>query len=155
MVRRSSWLILVAVLVCGAAPLRASSTPALGGQVVLVEYCEQAVCGAASFLCLYAGQFGTNPHALGTIIVGVRHSVPLPEPLEFGAITGGGWQIKFRNGRTIGGIITGGTLFNNNDGTYGVHANMLVTVNGSGTVTFVGTLSHNTFPPTLFGRVIP
>ena len=155
MVRRFSWLILVAVLVFGAAPLRASSTPALGGQVALIEFCEQAVCGAAYFFGLYAGQFGSNPHAVGTIIVRVTHTLPLPEPGVPGGVTGGAWLIKFLNGRTIGGIITGGALSNNDDGTYQVIANMLATFNGTGTNTFVGTLSHNTFPPTLLGLVIP
>ena len=155
MVRRSSWLVLVAVLVCGAAPLRASSTPALRGQVALLELCQQTVCGAAYFYGVYAGQFGSNPLSVGTLLVRVTHTLPLPEPGVPGAVTGGAWQIKFLNGNAIGGLITGGSLSNNDDGTFRVIVNMLATINGTGTNTFVGTLSHNTFPPTLLGRVIP
>ena len=154
MVRRYSWIALVVILVVGAVPLRASSSPPVNGQFSGIELCEQAVCGAAYFYGTYFGQFGGNPFALGTIIVAVRHA-PLPDPYDPAAITGGFWQIKLLSGKTLGGVISGGTLFNNNDGTFGVGVNMLVTSNGTGTLKFEGVLSHNTFPPTIAGRIKP
>jgi len=154
MVRRYSWIALVVVLVTAAVPVRASSTPSVNGQFAGVELCEQAVCGAAYFVGVYVGQFGSNPFAVGTITVAVKHD-PLPPPYASADITGGGWSIKLLNGKTLSGIISGGTLFNTNDGTFDVGVHMTVTTNGSGTLTFEGVLSHNTFPPTISGRIRP
>jgi hypothetical protein len=153
MVRRYSWLVLVAVLLCGAVPLSASSTPPVAGQFAGIELCEQAVCGAAYFTGLFAGQFGSNPFAVGSIVVSVIHD-PLPPPNAPANINGGAWQIKLLNGKSLGGYISGGTLINHNgDGTFLVTVNMVANVNGSGTLTFDGVLSHNTFPPTISGRI--
>jgi hypothetical protein len=156
MARRFSWFALVVVLVAGAAPLRASSIPWVQGQVAGIELCEQAVCGAAYFVGFFAGQVGFNPWAIGTIAVAVTHETPLPDPNDFADVTGGRWQLQLLSGKTLAGAVTGGSLFNNNgDGTYHVIANMLVTRGGVGTLTFEGTLSHNTFPPTIGGQIKP
>ena len=155
MFRRLSPLALVVILAVGVVPLRASSVPQVRGAVAGIELCEQAVCGSAIFVGLFSGQVGINPFAFGTIVVAVNHDYPLPDPLTSAAVTGGAWQIKPIAGRKIGGVITGGSLYNNDDGTFGVIANMLVTSGGSGTLTFEGTLSHNTFPPTIGGRIRP
>ena len=154
MVRRYSWLALVVVLVVGAAPLRASSLAPLQGQFVGVELCEQAVCGAAYFAGIFSGRVGLNPYAIGTIVVAVTHN-PLPPPNTSTDVTGGQWQLRLLSGKTLTGTIatTGGTLYNNNDGTF--HVNVQMLINGGGTATFDGTLSHNTFPPTIWGSITP
>jgi hypothetical protein len=151
--QRLSWLAVAAVLVAGAVPLRASSLPVVNGNASGIELCDQAMCGAAIFVAIYNGQIGPNAHALGTVSVAVTHD-PLPEANQFAALTGGVWQLQPLLGRKIAGVVTGGSLFNNNDdGTFHVIANMLITSGGTGTLTFDGTLSHNTFPPTIGGHI--
>jgi len=54
-------------------------------------------------------------------------------------------------GPKIAGIVTGGTIADNGDGTFHVIAHMLSLATGSST--FDGTLSHNAFPPTLKGTI--
>lgn len=151
MVRRYSWVALVAVLVLGAAPLRASSIAPLQGQFVGIELCEQAVCGAAYFTGIFNGLVGFN-YSIGSITVAVKHD-PLPPPNTSGNVTGGQWQLKTFSGKTLSGGITDGTLFNNNNGTFHVVIHMSVSTGGS--ATFEGTLSHNTFPPTIWGSITP
>jgi hypothetical protein len=152
--QRLSWLAVAAVLVAGAVPLRASSLPVINGNANGIELCDQAMCGSAIFVAIYNGQIGGNGHALGTIAVSVTHS-PLPGPDDPpAALIGGVWQLQPLLGRKISGMVTGGSLANNNgDGTFHVIANMLITSGGVGTLTFDGTLSHNTFPPTIDGHI--
>ena len=149
--QRLSWLAVAVVLVAGAVPLRASSLPVINGNANGIELCDQAMCGAAIFVAIYNGQIG-NAHALGTVSVAVTHD-PLPDPGKFAALTGGVWQLQPLLGRKISGLVTGGSLFNNDDGTFHVIAHMLITSGGTGTLTFDGTLSHNTFPPTIDGHI--
>ncbi len=154
MTRRFSWLLVGALLLVGAVPLRASSLPAINVGASGIELCEQAVCGSAIFVALFSGQVGNNPHTLGVISVSVTHD-PLPgdedPPVH---LTGGFWQLQPLFGRPISGLIRpGGTLANNGNGTFTVVANMLVTSGGTGTLTFDGTLSHNSFPPTISGPI--
>jgi hypothetical protein len=151
MIRRFSWIALVVVLVVGAVPLRASSLPSIQGGVAGIELCEQAVCGAAIFTGLFNGQVAGR-RVLGSISVAVKHD-PLPLPGDTAAITGGIWGLQVFLGRAFSGILTGGTLHNNGDGTFQVITGMLLTSGGVGTMTFQGTLSHNTFPPTISGQI--
>jgi len=153
MKRQLSWLVVAAVLIAGVAPLRASSMPPIAGNASGIELCEQAVCGSAIFVAIYTGQIGQNLHAFGTMAVSVTHD-PLPGVDDPPAnLTGGFWQLQPLPGRTITGIVTGGTLDNNGDNTYHVIANLLITAGGIGTLTFDGTLSHNAFPPTIKGHI--
>jgi len=152
MTRRLSWLVLVLVVIAGVAPMRASSLPVIQGQVSGIELCQQSVCGSAIFVAVFSGQAGASAHALGTVAVAVTHD-PLPDPEETAAITGGVWQLQLLSGRRFAGIVTAGTLFNNGDNTYHVVADMLLTSGGIGTMTFEGTLNHNTFPPTIVGQI--
>jgi len=156
MARRFSWLALFVVLVVSAAPIRASSVPPpLQGAVAGIELCEQATCGAAIFVAGFAGQVDGR-FAIGTITVAVRHELPLPGPNLSVNIIGGAWRLQLLSGRTISGILTGGTLFNNNgNGTFHVNTPMLITSGAVGAATFDGTLSHNTFPPTISGHITP
>ena len=152
MTRRLSWLLIALVLFVGAVPLRASPPALLAGSANGIELCEQAVCGSAIFVAIFSGQAGFNPHALGTIVVSVNHT-PLPDaehpaPAD---LTGGFWQLQLFFGPKITGIITGGKISDNGDGTFHVVAQMLSATTGSST--FDGTLSHNAFPPTIKGTI--
>ena len=152
MKRRLMWFALATALVAGTVPTRASSLPAIQGQASGIELCQQSVCGSAIFVALFSGQVGTNDHAFGSVAVAVTHD-PLPDPEQTAAITGGVWQLQLLSGRAFRGIVTAGTLFNNGDNTYHVVADMLLTSGGVGTMTFAGTLNHNTFPPTISGQI--
>ena len=149
--RRWSWIALVALLVTGSVTLRADSLPFVRGNISGLELCPQSVCGAAIFTGLFAGQVGFNPAALGTMAVAVTHE-DLPPPHQTAAITGGVWQISLI-GRTIRGVVTGGSLYNNGDNTFRVVVGMCITGGGLGTLSFSGTLSHAVFPPTIKGRI--
>ena len=151
MTRRFSWLVVLIVLLLGAAPLRASSVPGIQGTANGIELCEQAVCGSAIFVAIFSGQVGFNPHVLGTIVVSVKHT-PLPGDDDPPAsLTGGVWQLQPLFGQKIAGIVTGGSIDNNGDGTFHVIAHMFSPATGSST--FDGTLSHNAFPPTIKGNI--
>lgn len=152
MAQRRSWLFIALILIAGAAPLRASSIPAIRGSANGIELCEQAVCGSAIFAAIFSGQAGFNPHALGTIVVSVTHT-PLPdaENPDPAHLTGGVWQLQPLFGPKIAGIITGGTIEISGPGTFRVVAQMFSPATGSST--FDGTLSHNAFPPTINGTI--
>jgi hypothetical protein len=140
------------ILAAAVAPTRASSVPSIRGVVAGLEFCEQATCGAAIFAGVFNGLVDGR-FAFGSIAFAVNHEIPLPDPDDTKLVTGGRWTLKLLSGRTFAGIVTGGTLHNNGDGTFGVEAAMQMLVGGSGGLTFNGTLSHNTFPPTISGRI--
>ena len=148
--RRFSWFALVVVLMVAVAPLRASSLTAIQGAVAGLEFCEQARCGAAIFAGVFKG-WVNGRFALGTIAFGVKHETPLPDSGDTKLVTGGSWKLQLLSGQTLLGLVTGGTLHNNGDGTYGVVANMSIA--GGGDAAFIGTLSHKTFPPTIWGVI--
>ncbi len=101
------------------------------------------------FTGVFAGQIESR-RAIGSVSVVVKHE-DLPEPGFTSNILSGAWQIQTFN-RTIHGGVQSGTLLNNGDNTFKVHVTM--TVAGSpNTVSFNGTLNHNTFPPTLIGQI--
>ena len=153
--RGFSWFALVIILAAAAVPMRASSLTSIQGAVAGLELCEQATCGAAVFAGLFKGVVDGR-QAFGTIAFAVTHQIPLPGPDETKFLTGGLWKIQLLSGKTFSGIVTGGTLHNNSgDGTFSVLANMQIVSGGIGGLTFTGTLSHNTFPPTIFGFITP
>jgi hypothetical protein len=153
MTRRFSWMVIVLVLVAGALPVRASSTPVIAGNISGIELCPQSVCGAAIFVGTFAGQVGSNPRAFGTVAVAMTHD-QLPGPGQTAAITGGTWTIRLLSGRTFSGLaIGGGTLLGNPDNTFAVSVDLLLTGGGVGTLTFDGLLSHRVFPPTIVGHI--
>jgi len=148
-----SFIGLTVLLVAGALPVQASSTPSIQGRVSAVELCAQFQCGVAIFVGVFSGQVDGRL-ALGTVAVAVNHE-DLPEPDDPpAAITGGQWTIRLLSGRTFSGDVTGGALQNNGNNTFNVGVLMHVTSGGTGTVRFGGTLSHNTFPPTLGGVIV-
>jgi len=151
--RGFSCFALIVILAAAAVPLRASSLPSIQGAVAGLEFCEQATCGAAVFAGLFKG-FVDGRLAVGTIAFAVTHETPLPGPDVTKLVTGGLWRIQLLSGKTFSGIVTGGTLHNNSgDGTFSVQAAMQIVNGGIGGLTFTGTLSHNTFPPTISGFI--
>ena len=147
-------LVLLVVLIVGAAPVRADSIPIVEGLVSGIELCQQSVCGAAVFFGFYVGQVGTNPRAIGTMSVAVTHD-DLPVD-DSAAITGGVWRLRLLSGRTLSGVVNGGLLSNpcnGSDNAYCVHVELEVLNGGSGTILFDGVLSHDVFPPTIAGTL--
>jgi hypothetical protein len=142
---------LCVVLVCGAVPVRADSTPVLQGIVSGLELCPQSLCGAAVFVGVFQGQFGARPNALGLVAVAVKHD-PLPEVAGVcAAITQGLWDLRVGFRRLVG--TTAGQLCYNGDNTYSIGVAMQLLSGGSGEVFFAGTLDHNVFPPTIVGQI--
>jgi len=128
----------------------AASTPAITGNVTLVELCPQSICGAAFFSGVFEGTAG-GKNGTGTLSVGVTHD-PLPAPGTSANITGGSWELQFL-GHRYRGLVTSGTHFNNGNNTFTIQAVLALKQGGRGTLAFTGLLNHNTFPPTLTGTV--
>ena len=151
--RRALALVAAVILIGGAQPVWAVSTPVINAATAGVELCQQSVCGAAIFVGVLHGQVGSNPNAAGLFAVAVMHD-PLPDPFQSAAITGGVFQFQIGL-RQIKGVVVPGvsTLFNNGDNTFTVHALLVITSGGSGQVIFTGLLSHNVFPPTVIGTL--
>jgi hypothetical protein len=149
--RRAVALAVIVLLIGGAVPVRAASTPVINAVSSGVELCPQSICGAAIFVGVLRGQVGGNPDATGLFAVAVKHD-PLPDPLQAAAITGGAFQFQI-GFRQIKGVVAGGTLFNNGDNTFTVHAVLVITSGGSGQVIYNGLLNHNVFPPTVIGTL--
>jgi hypothetical protein len=151
--RLGSFIGLTMLLVAGALPVQASSTPSIQGRVAAIELCAQFQCGAAIFVGVFTGQVNGAP-ALGTVAVAVTHD-DLPEPGDPPAAihNGGLWAIQLLSGRKFSGAVTGGSLVAHPDNTFTVSVDMAVS--GGGTLHFGGILNHNTFPPTLTGLIAP
>jgi len=149
--RRALALVTAAVLIGGAQPALAVSTPTINAVTSGIELCPQTVCGAAIFAGVLKGQVGSNLNALGLFAVAVTHE-PLPDPFQSAAITGGVFQFQIGL-RQIKGVVLGGTLFNNGDNTFTVRAVLGITSGGSGQVIYTGLLNHNVFPPTVIGTL--
>lgn len=138
-------------LTLGSPVAQAASNPAIQGRVSGIELCPQFVCGAAVFAGAFEGQVGINPRAVGIIAAAFTHE-DLPEPGESSNITGGVWELRTL-ARRFGGIVLGGTLFNNGNNTFRVRATLFLTSGGGGTLTFDGLLDHNTLIPTFGGTL--
>jgi hypothetical protein len=145
------WLALVAVLLVGAGPVRADSSPYIQGSVQMLELCPQSICGAAIFVGIYRGRIGLNPNAVGTVGVVVNHD-PLPPVGECADITRGLWEIQTLF-RTIGGTAAGSLCTQEGGLTFTVDVAMRITTGGQGRLYFSGLLDHRPFPPTLTGDI--
>jgi hypothetical protein len=127
-----------------------AATKALSGSVNGIELCPQFVCGAAYFAGSFSGSVG-NIADTGYWTVSIQHD-PLPNPGESAAISGGDWNLVTGANGTLSGRVSGGTLTNNGDGTFTVDLTLKFR-GGYGSVGFLGTLSHNVFPPTITGTL--
>ena len=148
MLRKSVAILATCGILLSAAPARAASIPVINAATYGIELCPQSVCGAAIFTGFLFGQVGSRS-AAGTFVVAVTHE-DLPAPFETSAITGGSFQLQIGL-RTIKGVVSGGTLFNNGDNTFTVDATLTILSGGSGTLHYRGLLNHNVFPPTVIG----
>lgn len=126
----------------------AVSHPAITGTISGVELCPQSICGQAIFAGDFVGMVNKKG-ASGNFLVYVTHA-PLAATA---AVTGGSWLIRTEKDKVYAGNVTGGTLTDNGDGTFGVVITLLLTSGGNGTITFSGLLNHNVFPPTIGGTL--
>jgi hypothetical protein len=130
-----------------------ASTPYIQLRTSGIELCPQFICpSGAIFTGIVFGRVGFNPWAFGTFTVQVRHAeLPLPGDPD-ASILGGAFEIKVGL-RRITGLVTGGTLHNNSNNTFTVHAELLIQDGGSGELVYDGLLDHNVFPPTVVGNI--
>ncbi|HTI36522.1 MAG TPA: hypothetical protein VL484_03095 [Vicinamibacterales bacterium] len=142
-------LVLVCLLFL-AAPARAASNPtdafAFG-----IELCPESLCGSAIFTGILSGTVAGIDTRLGSFSVAVKHDPLQEDKGDVTAITGGVFQLR-AGLRTVRGTIVDGLLISNGDNTFDVTME-LVSSNGQ-LFLFQGTLSHNSFPPTIFGHIV-
>jgi hypothetical protein len=140
--------LLVAALLLATIPVAADSF--LQGDIDGIELCPQSFCGLAVFAGGFDGSINGAPRH-GVFLAGINHDPQLPdENGESVNITGGSFLIRVPF-RTIQGAVLGGLLTSNGDLTFGVE--MVLLVRGGGLETFVGTLRHDVFPPTIEGTI--
>ena len=149
-----SFSLLAVLLLAGSVPVQASSVPFIQGQVSTIELCPQSICNVALFTGLFVGRVGFNPSAVGFISVAANHD-PLPTtPFVPVDITGGDWSLRLLSGRRIAGSVgAGSTLTLVAPDLFAVHVEMDIESGGIGNLTFDGFLSHQVFPPQLFGNI--
>lgn len=132
-----------------AAPARASNPTdafAFG-----IELCPESICGSAIFTGILSGTVAGVNTRLGSFAVAVQHDELQSNAGAITLINGGSFQLR-AGLRTVRGLVIGGQLVANGDGTFDV---MMQLVSSTGqSFLFVGTLSHNTFPPTIVGRIV-
>jgi hypothetical protein len=150
MTRRFYPFLLAVLCLVASVSAGAASHPAVTGIIQGYEFCPQSLCDAAFFGGNFSGTIG-NKAASGLFFVGVNHD-PLPDPNQSAAITGGSWSIT-TDVKSLRGAVTGGTIYNNGDGTFLVTVILEISKGGNGTMTFTGTLNHNVFPPTIAGGI--
>jgi|SwirhisoilCB3_FD_contig_31_6555429_length_673_multi_5_in_0_out_0_1 hypothetical protein len=137
-------------LLFAAAPARAASRTT-DAAAFGIELCPQSICGSAIFTGILQGEVAGINTSLGTFTVAVQHG---DLPIAQGAtspITGGAFQLR-AGLRTVRGVITDGELISNGDNTFTVVMDLLS--NTGQVLHFEGVLSHNTFPPTIVGRIV-
>lgn len=133
-----------------AAPARAAA-PATDATAFGIELCAQFMCGSAIFAGVLQGEVAGVQTSLGTFAVSVTHD-DLPTTIgEQAAITGGTFQLR-AGLRTVRGVVLGGTLTYLGNNEFLVRM-LLIQGNGS-LLAFQGVLSHNSFPPTIAGRIV-
>jgi hypothetical protein len=145
------WLTPLAIvcLLLVAAPARAANptdAAAFG-----IELCPQSICGSAIFTGILSGTVAGVNTRLGSFAVAVHHGdLPLPgdPPAD---IDGGLFQLRV-GFRTVQGTIVSGSLSANPDNTFNV--TMLLLSSSGQWFAFQGRLNHNTFPPTIVGRIV-
>jgi hypothetical protein len=140
--------LLVIALLFATIPVAADSL--LQGDIDGIELCPQSLCGLAVFAGGFDGSINGAPRH-GVFLAGITHDPQLPdENGESVAITGGSFLIRVPF-RTVQGAVLGGSLTSNGDQTFDVE--MVLFVRGGGLESFVGTLRHDVFPPTIAGTI--
>jgi hypothetical protein len=140
--------LLLAALLVATIPVAADSF--LEGDIAGIELCPQSICTVAIFAGGFDGHINGLPRH-GGFLAGINHDPELPDANgETVNITGGAFVIRVPF-RTVKGAVLGGFLTSNGDETFGVE--MTLFVQGAGLETFVGTLRHDVFPPTIEGTI--
>lgn len=149
---------LVAALLLATVPVAADSF--VEGSISGLELCPQSICTVAIFVGEFEGSVNGLPRR-GVFLAGINHEPELPDVNDESiAITGGTFVIRLPF-RTIRGVVVregslpdGSLLRSNGNNTFDVEMNLLV-ASPSGPVpeTFIGTLDHNQFPPTIEGTI--
>lgn len=135
-----------------AAPLFAQSDTSLSGAVSGRELCEQAVCGAAIFAAVFAGQIDNRP-AIGLAIGAIRHTALPTAPGDCATIVGGSWSINTLRRNLSGSIELGGKVCYIDGIRYSVSLTMDIDHGGSGEAQLMVLLDHGPFPPTVKGVI--
>jgi hypothetical protein len=132
-----------------AAPVHAAA-PKTDATAFGIELCAQSMCGSAIFAGILSGEVAGVETSLGTWAVSVTHDDLPTLPGQQSAITGGTFELRAGT-RKVRGIVLGGTLtyLGNNE----FLVQMVLFAHTAGTIAFQGVLSHNTFPPTIGGRI--
>ena len=133
-----------------AAPARAASNPT-NALAYGIELCPESICGSAIFTGILSGTVAGINTSLGTFTVAVQHDELQTDSGAVTAVTGGVFQLR-AGLRTVRGVITGGGLVSNGDGTFNVSIELLSTTGQ--VLQFEGVLSHKTFPPTIIGHIV-
>ena len=137
----------------------AADAPFVQGGIAGIELCPQSICGVAIFVGEFEGSIDGGLPRHGIFLAGINHEPELPdEDGESIAITGGSFVIRLPFRTPIRGVVdrVGGTLTKNeNEETFAV-AMPLHVLSPDGLVagTFLGTLSHEVFPPTIVGPLV-
>jgi hypothetical protein len=147
-----SAIITVALTLSSAAPLFAQSDTSLSGAVSGRELCEQAVCGAAIFAAVFAGQIDNRP-AIGLAIGAIRHTALPTAPGDCATIVGGSWSINTLRRNLSGSIELGGKVCYIDGIKYSVSLTMDIDHGGSGEAQLMVLLDHGPFPPTVKGTI--
>jgi hypothetical protein len=133
-----------------AAPVRAAA-PTTDATAFGIELCPQFLCGSAIFAGILSGEVAGVQTSLGTFGVSVTHANLPTEVGQESAITGGAFELRAGT-RTVRGIVLGGTLTYLGDDLFQVE--MILAARNGSRLAFVGTLSHQSFPPTITGRIV-
>ena len=145
---------LLTALLLATVPVAADAPPFLQGDIQGIELCPKEICTVAVFVGAFDGEVNGLPRH-GVFLAGIDHELPLPvETNTTKDITGGSFVIRVLF-HTIRGVVLSGTLTKNEDETFDVEMDLLVARPTGPPVpaTFVGTLSHEVFPPTIAGTI--
>ncbi|MSQ30470.1 MAG: hypothetical protein EXR64_00355 [Dehalococcoidia bacterium] len=141
---------IVAVLLLAPGSVRATEATTLAGAVTGVELCPQIVCGVAVFIGRFDGALDGAPGD-GRWWVLVNHE-ELPLPGDRAGITRGQWGMIVGE-LPLGGVIAGGSILNNGDGTLTVAPVLDLRAGGEGTLALFIVIDHAPFPPSVTGNV--
>lgn len=148
--KRSFAALPLLLLLVFAAPVRAAA-PTTDASAFGIELCPQSICGSAIFTGFLWGEVAGVNAAPGSFLVSVKHDDLPTESHPLSLITGGAFELR-AGLRTVRGTIVDGTLTYLGNDLFSVEMS-LVARNGS-TMTFQGFLSHQTFPPTIWGQIV-
>ena len=143
-------------LLCWVASTTAvAQTTAINGHINGIEVCAQSIeiCGGyASFVGTFVGKINGND-TTAAFASRVKHENLNETKQGITLVREGDWLLALDANTAIGGTVApGGTLTFRPNNTFAIDLTLPITLGGSGTAIFDGTLNHNVFPPTVTGR---